>query len=113
MSDRLPSRIEADSLIRRVQAGGGFAMLLHRGDADRGTIILAISRKGEHVVHLERGPTPAGEYRWQAVGPDADSLPERLTEWRGKRLRSDPDLWLIELDVPDPERFIAEMTAIG
>jgi hypothetical protein len=29
-----------------------------------------------------------------------------------RRSNFDPDLWLIELDIPDAEQLIAEMTAI-
>jgi len=36
-----------------------------------------------------------------------------LADWSQKRVRFDEDLWLIELDVPDPERFIAETTSTG
>jgi hypothetical protein len=36
-----------------------------------------------------------------------------LADWSQKRVRFDEDLWLIELDIADPERFIAETTAKG
>ncbi|MFL6730111.1 MAG: DUF1491 family protein, partial [Sphingomicrobium sp.] len=41
----------------------------------------------------------------------ADS--QEVAAFLAKRLRFDPDLWAIELDIADPERFIAETTALG
>ena len=54
MSERLPAGIEVSALIRRVQAEGGFASVLHKGDADRGTISLLVAERGETRAVLER-----------------------------------------------------------
>lgn len=100
-------------LLRRAATEGGFGAILKRGDPDRGALLLLIARCGEHVAGLERMLDPAGEYLWQRVGPPAGADPTALAEWSQKRVRFDEDLWLIELDIADPERFIAETTAIG
>jgi hypothetical protein len=36
-----------------------------------------------------------------------------LAEFLQKRASFDEDLWIIELDIAHPERFIAETTAAG
>ena len=113
MADRLPAQLEAAALLRQAEAGGGFGAILKRGDADRGALILLVSRRGEHMACLERTLGPAGAYRWEEVGPKLGATPLELADWSQKRVRFDEDLWLIELDVPDPERFIAETTADG
>jgi hypothetical protein len=58
------------------------------------------------------GAWPGWVYRWQQVGPEAGA-DRSLADWSEKRVRFDEDSWLIELDIPDPERFIAEMGAKG
>jgi len=113
MDDRLPANIEATALIRQVEAAGGFGTILKRGDPDRGALILLVTRRGNHCACLERTLAPNGSYRWLQVGPQAGSDPAELADWSQKRVRFDEDLWLIELDTPDPERFIAETTAEG
>ena len=113
MDDRLPAGIEASSLVRRAEVEGGFGMILKRGDPDRGALILLIAHRGAHVACLERSFGASGTYAWQNVGPAAGADAETLRNWSQKRRDYDPDLWLIELDVPLPERFIAETTAIG
>jgi hypothetical protein len=112
MGARLAASVEASSLMRRVEAEGGFATILAMGDAERGALLLVITERGRHVAVLERMLDATGDYRWKASGP-AESQPSELTEWLKKRRRSDGDLWLIELDVPDAERFIAETTLKG
>jgi hypothetical protein len=113
MAERLPARLEAAALLRQAETGGGFGAILKRGDPDRGALILMIARRGRHHACLERALTRDGDYRWQQVGPPAGAEPSSLADWSQKRVRFDEDLWLIELDIPDPERFIAETTAQG
>ena len=113
MSERLPAHLEAAGLLRQAEAEGGFGAILKRGDPDRGALILIIARRGEHHAVLERALVPDGSYHWQQVGPAAGAEPAALADWSQKRIRFDEDLWLIELDIPHPERFIAETTAKG
>ena len=113
MAERLPAHLEAAALIRRAEAEGGFGTVINRGDPDRGSLILLLSRRGLHQACLERALSPDGSYRWQQVGPGADAEPVTLADWSQKRRRFDEDSWLIELDIADPERFIAEMASQG
>ena len=49
--------------------------------------------------------SPDFAYRWSQMPDEAFSAVDRA--------RIDPDFWLIELDVADAERFIAEMISVG
>ncbi len=113
MVDRLPAHLEAAGLIRRAEAEGGFGMIVKRGDPDRGVLVLLIANRGRHYRCLERALSADGSYRWQTVGPGPETLPETLADWSQKRVRFDEDLWLIELDIADPERFIVEIAVQG
>ena len=113
MHERLPSALEATALMRRVQAEGGFATLIHKGDAERGAILLLVRSRDRHVACLERVLAMDGAYRWQAAGPADSASAAELAEFVEKRTRFDADMWVIELDIAQPERFIAETTARG
>lgn len=97
--------------MRRVAAEGGFATIIAKGDAERGSLLLIVTERGRQVAMLERMLNATGAYEWQKSGPK--SMAPAPFEWLTKRRRDDPDLWLIELDVPDAERFIAETTSKG
>lgn len=113
MSDRLPAGLEAASIVRRVEQGGDFATLLKRGDPDRGSIVLVVTSRGRHVAILERMLSADGAYRWNRSGPGESSESQEVAAFLQKRARFDPDSWAIELDIVNPERFIAETTAAG
>ncbi len=113
MAERLPAQLEASGFLRSAEQSGGFGTILRKGDPDRGALILIIANRGRHFGCLERSLSPDGAYRWQQVGPSAGAGTETIADWSQKRVGFDSDLWLIELDIPSPERFIAETTASG
>lgn len=109
MSERLPSHVEASGLVRRTEAAGGFAAILRRGDRDRGSLIIMVIEKGAPHSLVERRLSSDFSYRWTVV-------PAQNVDWPNiarDRVRIDPDCWLIELDIPVAERFVAEMIAEG
>ena len=113
MTDRLPAGIEAAAIMRRAQAEGDFATIVKKGDPDRGSLLLVVESRGRHVACLERALSGAGTYRWQRVGPGESAGSMEIRDFLAKRKRFDEDLWAIELDIADAERFIAETTSSG
>jgi len=113
MAERLPASLEASAIIRRAQASGDFATLMKKGDADRGALLLVIRGRAGHVACLERMLAPDGNYHWRQAGPPESASDAELAEFLEKRKRFDEDSWIIELDIAQPERFIAETTSSG
>lgn len=54
-----------------------------------------------------------GIYRWQRTGPADSASSMEIADFLARRARFDEDLWAIELDIADAERFIAETTSAG
>ena len=113
MSRRLPTHVEVASILRRVAAAGDFATVMRKGDPDRGSLIIFVSSRGEHRAILERVLSPDGEYRWAATQPADSPGSVDMVNFLAHRARFDDDLWAIELDIADAERFIAETTSLG
>jgi hypothetical protein len=86
---------------------------MRKGDAERGSLLLFVSSRGAHVAALERVLNLDGSYRWQPVGPAESASSTEIADFLARRARFDEDLWAIELDIADAERFIAETTAAG
>lgn len=104
---RLAAGVEASALLAGARAVGGFGTVLRRGDDERGSLLLVLMERGRSRFLLQRLLQANGDYAWESQEiADSDSLERQL----GKARERDPDLWLIELDVPSTERFIAEMT---
>ena len=111
--ERLPASVEAAGFVRRAESQGDFAAILKRGDPDRGAILLVVSSRGRHFACLERTLGANGAYGWQRVGPAESAGSTEIADFLEKRTPFDTDSWLIELDIADPERFIAETTPKG
>lgn len=109
MSVRLASGVLASALIRLAEQTGGHAMVLHKGHAEAGAFLIEIHEKSRFCCFLERVWTVEGAYRWLQVPLTAGVSEVDRGEFRSRRLRSDPDLWIIELDIVDEQRFIADM----
>lgn len=102
---RLASVVWVNALVRRVNAAGDFATVLHKGDGIAGSVVL-VHRRGAETRALQRLLAASGEYEWRqtAAGPGVD-------EWIERQRRYDPDLWVVELDTSNPARFIDETIA--
>jgi hypothetical protein len=96
-----------------VTAAGGFATIVRKGNADRGSLLLLIASRGRHVAALERVLSLDGTYAWRQAGPDDSAGSTEIADFLAKRARFDEDSWAIELDIAEPERFIAETTGQG
>ncbi|MDG6079431.1 DUF1491 family protein [Erythrobacter litoralis] len=104
---RLPTHLEVSGLIRRVQAAGGFATVLHKGERDAGSLALVVSHRGTTSSLWERMPQLDGSRKFVASRTQDVDKPYEFSEYLDRRARQDSDLWILELDVADPERFIA------
>ena len=103
---RLPAHVEVNGLIRAVQAAGGFATVLAKGERDGGTILVICCERGGLATVYERMPQADGTRNWtQARRQDAENRRE-FEDYLERRRGQDRDLWIVELDVSNPERFI-------
>lgn len=109
---RLTSQVLATALLRRAQDAGGFGAVLAKGDPTAGAIAVILAEKGRKACFLERLLQADGSYSWQASRQDIENEQE-LNSFLERRRKSDPDLWILELDIASAERFAAEMNAAG
>ncbi|MCA0208747.1 MAG: DUF1491 family protein [Proteobacteria bacterium] len=109
---RLKSRFLVDLLLRRTEAAGGFATVLAKGDDTSGIILVQCSERGEPGPLLERRFSVDGHYIWEAVGPTDAKDGESRANYQDRRRKADPDLWLVELDIADAPRLVAEWGAL-
>ena len=109
MGERLTSRMLASALVRRAGQDGGFATIMRKGDEVAGTILLLCLEKGEALGLFERMPDYEGGYHLVRCGPDREAFSADSPQYMERRVKSDPEIWIIELDIPQAERFAAEI----
>lgn len=106
MSERLPTHLAVGALLRRVNDSGGLAVVRAGGEPQGGAVLVLIAEgRAMRAVERMRGLDDADTLI--PVGPASGESAAMEEYWQNRR-RRDPDLWVIELDVPHAERFVAE-----
>ncbi|NCU10822.1 MAG: DUF1491 family protein [Sphingomonadaceae bacterium] len=113
MSARLPAHLEVAGLIRATQAAGGFAAVLHKGERDAGTVVVILTDKGGNARLFERVPDASGHRIWTCTRRQDHENPTEFDNYLTRRHDQDPDLWIVELDIADGERFIGQTGLMG
>lgn len=103
---RLPAHVEVSALLRQVQAAGGFGAVLAKGEREAGTLIVVVMAGGSGSRAYERMPRADGSRGWTLAKSDSPDEPGAFAAWLDRRREQDPDVWIIELDIPQGERFI-------
>ena len=111
MEPRIAASVLASGLIRTAEGEGGFGAVLAKGDPTAGSILVILLERGGNPRLFERVLQSDGLYSWQEIGSQRIENPHEVPEFIARQRRFDPDLWVLELDVPSAERFAAEMNA--
>ena len=104
---RIPAHLEVSGLIRAVEAAGGFATVIATGERDAGTILVVCCDRDGLAAAYERMPQPDGSRRWTLSRQQDIENKRDFWDYCDRRKQQDNDLWIVELDIPDAERFIA------
>ena len=103
---RLPAHLEVNGLIRAVDAAGGFGTVIKKGERDAGTLLIICGENDTKLRLYERMPQLDGTRKWTLIkSQDPDNKSEFSEYWQ-RRKRQDDDLWVVELDVANAERFL-------
>lgn len=76
--------------------------MLCKGDPTAGAVALVLRDRDAEPLVVSRSLGREG-YEWREVARGA-----AIDIWIERTRRFDPDLWVIELDIPDAARFVAE-----
>lgn len=112
MIGRLPAHIEISGLIRSVESMGGSAMVLHKGERDAGSIVvITINADGTSEL-FERMPQLDGSRNFVSTKSETSEKQRQFDDYIRRRCEQDPDVWAIEVNIADPERFTATLLQV-
>lgn len=103
----LSTDIWVAALIRRAELAGAFAVVVRKGDARAGSVLVKALHRAQGTSRLYSEATRGdGERVWMRPAlsdqePDLDRYIERAT-------RIDPDLWVVEIDDREGRHFLTE-----
>jgi hypothetical protein len=110
---RLPAHLEASAIIRLAAAEGGIATVLAKGERDAGTILIVTLCHGRGAVLHERMPQRDGSRSFVAAKRENSENPHEFSEYLARRRNQDADVWLIEVDIADPQQFVARIDELN
>ena len=110
MSDsRLPTHLIVSGLLRQISAEGGNGVILAKGDRESGTYVLLLRDRGGNMKLVERHPSAGFGFEWQVTQEKTPENEGEIYEYCDRRHAQDEDLWVVEAQVDDAQRFIAQM----
>lgn len=101
MEPRLTAGLRVAALLRRMDLAGRAAYVVHRGDDTAGALALSVVRpSGTAELWAQEYDFATDSRPWvqQAAGPPRD-----IDAAIGRQRAADPDLWVIELELPEGE----------
>lgn len=107
MSARLRADVWVAAYIRTVRLQGGFAYLVRRGAEEAGSVLLKVERPGGAFMVLSPGYLDGDRVWMRSTGPEAVS-DEEAESYIRRRLATDPDLWVVEVEDQQGRHFLAE-----
>ncbi|WP_226662711.1 DUF1491 family protein [Alteriqipengyuania lutimaris] len=110
MSDsRLPTHLLVSALLRQVSAEGGNGVILAKGDRESGTYIVLLRERAGSVKLVERRPSAGFGFEWQVTQEKTPENEGEIYEYCDRRHAQDEDLWVVEAQVENAQRFVAQM----
>lgn len=109
MPREIPAHLWVAALLRRAQGGGAFAVIVHRGDAERGDVMVkVVSEPGQAKLYAPAfAPEGAAEFERLPAGA-GDTTESEVDALMARRLKADRDLWLIEIEDRAGRHFLTE-----
>lgn len=108
----LSTDIWVAALIRRVELGGGFAMLIRKGDARAGSVLVKVLNRSDRSVRLYAEATRGdGERVW--MRPALSEQESDLDRYIERAIKVDPDIWVVEVEDKDGRHFLTEPVEEG
>jgi len=105
MMPSLKTSIWAYALLRRAASGGAYATLARKGDGDAGAVLVKVLTLDGNAVLYRPIRNLDGERVWLPKGPLTEPEIDALI---GGRVKTDPDLWVVEIEDRKGRHFLTE-----
>lgn len=108
----LSTDIWVAALIRRVELAGSFAVVVRKGDARAGSVLVKVLNRGDGTSRLYSEATRGdGERVW--MRPHLSEQEPDLDRYIERAVRVDPDLWIVEIEDREGRHFLTEPVEAG
>jgi hypothetical protein len=107
--DELKTEFWASALIRRAEIAGAFAGVVRKGDKDAGAVLVKVSTLDGRARLYGPARNGEGERIWLDLSSGTlGDVESDVDAYVHQRARTDPDLWVIEVEDKDGRHFLLE-----
>ncbi|MBI1360977.1 MAG: DUF1491 family protein [Alphaproteobacteria bacterium] len=109
MPREIATHIWVGALLHRAEQSGAFATVVHSGDAQRGDVLIKVTRERGTAQLYAPAFNPDGPTEFEALPAGVTDAPEGdVDALIARRLTSDRDLWVIEIEDRRGRHFLTE-----
>lgn len=103
----LSTDIWVSALIRRAEIGGAFGVVVRKGDARAGAVLVKVLNRTDRTARLYAEATRMdGERVW--MQPQLTDQEQDLDRYIERAARIDPDIWVVEIEDREGRHFLTE-----
>ncbi len=103
----LKTKLWVSALVRRCDLEMRQIVVVKKGDADAGSVLLRLDRKHGKYLVLSQSRDAAGNRCWLVVAGSGPVDHQDADVYIQKRTATDPDIWVVDIDDYD-EGFIPD-----
>jgi hypothetical protein len=105
MPRELPTHLWVSALLRRASVAGAYATIVHRGDADRGDVLVKVMRARGVADLYAPAFNPDGPSAFECLVVEDEPGTDAMI---ARRRSSDRDLWVVEVEDAAGRHFLTE-----
>lgn len=100
------------ALIRRAELGGAFPIVVRKGDARAGAVLVKVVNRSDGAARLYAEATRMdGAQVW--MQPAKSDLEPDLDRYIERAVRIDPDVWVVEIEDRQGRHFLTEPVEVA
>jgi hypothetical protein len=105
MPREIPTHLWVSALLRRIGIGGAFAAIVHKGDEERGDVLIKVTSERGKARLYAPAFNPEGPTEFERLAAETETEADELV---AKRRKMDRDLWVIEIEDREGRHFLVE-----
>jgi hypothetical protein len=105
MPREIPTHLWVSALLRRAGLAGAFATVAHRGDSERGDVVIKVTTERGKARLYAPAFDPEGPSAFERLAAETEAEVDQLI---ARRLKADRDLWVIEIEDREGRHFLVE-----
>ena len=105
MPREIPTHLWVSALLRRASLGGAFATIAHKGDEERGDVVVKVTSERGKARLYAPAFNPEGPTEFERLPPEKEAEVDDLV---ARRRKLDRDLWVIEIEDREARHFLVE-----